>query len=485
MHHRPLIHLAITTVAALTLTGSLIAETSTGAAQKHKQKPTRDNHEIWLLDQSNTYDSNQDGTLDSGGTLYIYQGDDFTRRKREPRPEVIDLGGAIAESIKAATGSAPVRPHYISFNRAQTHAIITFVATGHLIVVRAADRKVVYSVDVGVQAHAANPSPPLPNSPGETDDHGFILVANQNGKLVQRIDANYTTDTFALDNTATLDLANGFTPSGAPRQSPDLRPDNAAVITYPRQSDGSLAFVTLRGGGAFVINPRTTPISIVAEYSKSLIEPAGLIAIQATPWEDDFYFNSGGGGASELGHQGVLYKLPWTAFSPEPASPQVDSPTPKVVFDFGGIGNPLPNPNLRATTDSHGIQFTRNGRYLWTVDRAANRFIVVDPVTDLIASEIDLVSRWSNDPTPDLVRFSPDGKLAYASLRGPVPLTGNNPTVNNAKGSTPGLGVFEVFGGGSRGRVRQVIRTSNVNSAGVETSDPHGIQVRVYPSPLP
>ena len=28
------------------------------------------NHEVWMLDQSNTYDSDANGTLDSGGTLW-------------------------------------------------------------------------------------------------------------------------------------------------------------------------------------------------------------------------------------------------------------------------------------------------------------------------------------------------------------------------------------------------------------------------------
>jgi len=427
-------------------------------------------HEIWLLDQVNTYDSDANGSLDSGGHLYIYQGDDFAGTGvPNPTPEKIDLGGAISESVKANTGTAPVRPHYVSFNPTGTHAVITFVATGHLIIIEAATRQVVYSVDVGVQAHAANVSP--------TND--YILVANQNGKLVQRIDTNFATNTFALDNTATLDLANGLTPTGAQRQGTE-RPDNAAVITYPDQRDGNLAFITLRGGGGFVVNPRTNPIKIVGEFSKDTVEPAGLIAVQKGP---KLYFNSGGGGASTLGHQAALYTLNWDAFSPNPAAPlAVDTPTPSVVFDFGNLP-PIAATEVRSSpvTDSHGIQFSKpNADYLWAVDRADNKIIVINPTNDQIVNRINLVSRATGDPTPDLVRFSPDGTRAYVSLRGPVPLSGNNATVNNAKGSTPGLGIFHVTGNGLNAKLQYVLRTSFKTPAGAETSDPHGIHVRTY-----
>ncbi len=436
-------------------------------------------HEIWLLDQANTYDASEppDGTLDSGGFLHIYQGDDFAG-SGTPKPvvETIDIGGAIAAQVKAGTGSAPIRPHYISFNPSGTHAVITYVATGHLIIIRASDRQLVYSVDVGVQAHAANVSPA----------NDYILVANQNGKLVQRIDADFENEIFELNEQATLNLADGLTPTGALRQGPE-RPDNAAVITFPEQRTGDLAFVTLRGGGAFVVNARSTPIEIVAEYTKDAIEPAGLIAVQTLDHEDPavaskLYFNSGGGGASELGHQAVLYAVDWDDFDPNPETPlPADTPVRKVVFDFGAL---LPGEATEErpgpVTDSHGIQFTKpDARYLWALDRADNKIIVVDPVTDEIVNRISLSNRAAPDPAPDLVRFSPDGTRAYASLRGPVPLTGNNATVNNAKGNVPGLGVIHITENGRDGQLRHVIRTSHrVN--GVETSDPHGIHIRTF-----
>ena len=39
-------------------------------------------HEVWVIDQSNTYDSDANGSLDSGGTIYIYDGKDLAASPR-------------------------------------------------------------------------------------------------------------------------------------------------------------------------------------------------------------------------------------------------------------------------------------------------------------------------------------------------------------------------------------------------------------------
>lgn len=234
------------------------------------------NHEVWIIDQSNTYDSDGNGSLDSGGTLYIYSFDGSELAENaaaNTSPQKIDLGGAIAEWIKQTTGTLPVRPHYVAFNLSHTHAIVSFVASGHVLIFDAATRTPVFVVDVGAQVHAAEPSP----------DETYILVPNQNGKLLQRISTDYLHNVFALDAAATLDLATGATPSGALKQDDALtqvnvRPDNAPIMAMPDPTS-ALAFVTLRGGGLFVVNPRVSPMAIVGEFTKAAIQPAGLMAV--------------------------------------------------------------------------------------------------------------------------------------------------------------------------------------------------------------
>ncbi len=209
---------------------------------------------------------------DIGGTLYIFDGSKLSgKAPSKADPEVFDLAALVHRVDNLAV---PRRPHYIAFNASHTHAIISFVASGHVLIVEAATRTPVFVVDVGAHAHAAVPSP----------DESYILVANQNGKLLQRINTDYATNTFVLDDNATLDLATGTTPSGALKQfgstgEVGVRPDNAPVLALP-DSTSNLAFITLRGGGLFVVDPRATPMVIVSEYTTATIEPAGLLAIQ-------------------------------------------------------------------------------------------------------------------------------------------------------------------------------------------------------------
>ena len=436
--------------------------------------------EVWALDQSNTFDDDglglqAGGAIDSGGTLYIYRGDDLAgARAAAAVPEVIDLGGAARTLSLAQTGSAPRRPHHVSFNQAHTHALISFVASGHVLVVEAATRSLIKVIDVGLQAHASASAP----------DDSFVLVSNQNGKLVQRIDTDADNDgvpyenaaDIALDAAATLNLAVGVTPSGAPRETPnDLahRPNNTPVYTLIEAS-GRLAFVTLGGGGMFVVNPTTTPISIVAEYDRPTIEPAGLLGIQAG---GKVYMNSGGGTMSEFPTMrdpesaADLYAFDVADFDPAAAS-LPNTPAPKVVLDLDAADG----------GDGHGLVLTKHDRHLWMADRHSGHMYVIDTRTDRVVNTFDLAGKASSDPAPDLAAISPSGNRVFVSLRGPNPLTGNIPGEGNAVGSTPGVGVIRVEADGRRGTLQAVAPFRHV-IAGVERADAHGLAVRVLGRP--
>jgi hypothetical protein len=95
-----------------------------------------------------------------------------------------------------------------------------------------------------------------------------------------------------------------------------------------------------------------------------------------------------------------------------------------------------------------------------------------------VVNEIDLVTTSSLDPAPDLLDRSPTGHRVFMAFRGPNPLTGNAPGVNNAVGSTPGLGVVRVKAGGRDGELEAIVPISRIVD-GVERADPHGIAVRV------
>ena len=89
--------------------------------------------------------------------------------------------------------------------------MISFVASGHVVILDAPTRTPVDCIRTSVgaggarQVHFAIPSP----------DETYIAVANQNGKLFERIDTDYATNTFVLNAAAGINLATCTTPNGA------------------------------------------------------------------------------------------------------------------------------------------------------------------------------------------------------------------------------------------------------------------------------
>jgi hypothetical protein len=405
-------------------------------------------YEVWVVDQSNS------PGLSHGGSIHIFQGADLGEASAPvPVPQVMDLGGATTTLCQSATGAAPVRPHMLFFNAGRTHAVLSFVASGHVVVFDAVTRNPVACLRTTAgaggarQAHAAFPAP----------DDSYIVVANQNGKLLERIESNYSTNTFALNPAATLNLATCTTPSGAPCESVLLRPDNAPICPIV-DAESRVAFVTLRGGGLFVVDPRATPMRIMAEYDSTVVRGNGCGGLQAG---GSMFLNSGGGTMANLTEFDV-YRFEVPAFQGTLAR---NTPAPVLVYRAA-----------EGHRDAHGMTVTGNGRYLWVADRAANLLEVFDARSNQRRNPIELAGPLSDDPTPDLLDLAPDGDLAFFTLRGPTPLSGD-PHVST--GSTPGFAIMNVQEGGSRGELRSVVRISNRDAAGVERADPHGIRVRV------
>jgi hypothetical protein len=394
-------------------------------------------YEVWGIDQSDSPGKT------FGGTLYIYDGKDLERghRAAEAVPEKIDLGLDAAALCFAKTGANPVRPHMIAMNASQSHAIISFVASGHVLIMEARTRTPLDCIrtsagDSGArQVHLALPSP----------DETYIAVANQNGKLFERIDTDYATNTFVLNTAAGIDLANCTTPNGFSCQDTALRPDNAPICPII-DATSRYVFVTLRGGGLFVVDATQTPMQIVAEYDMDTVHPNGCLGVQVGK---KMYVDSGGGTAAHL-FGADLYAFPVTGFSPL-NPPNVPAPT--VVLS-----------DTAEEADAHGATLTKHQRYLWVADRGRN-FIWVQ-----------LADHVSDDPTPDLLATSPNGSHVFMSLRGPNPLTAD-PHVST--GSTPGIGIIKVQQGGRGGTFEALAPVTNVDQGGVERADVHALTIRL------
>jgi hypothetical protein len=406
-------------------------------------------HEVWLVDQSNS------PGLAHGGRIFIYDDEALRQDAASAVPEVIDLAGAASNLCLTQTGVNPVRPHMLVFKNTDSHAILSFVASGHVVFFNAATRAPVacFRTEPGAggvrQAHAIWPAP----------DDSYVLVANQNGKKFERIASNFATNSFVQEPAATLDLANCVTPNGLPCQDPVLRPDNAPICPFVPDS-GYPAYVSLRGGGMLVVDPFTTPMSIVSEYDAEHIPRDGCGFITAK----GFVFGNGGGGNPANPDGWFIYRLP-------EAGPDVYDP-------LNAPNEPHPTViarDARGPRDAHGVGVSKQEKYVYFFDRAANVVEIYRAATGVYEKTESLVSGFSADPTPDLAGEAPDGKYLYLSLRGPIPLSGDP---HASTGSTPGLLVVELLQDGRDMAVRGLAPISNIDAGGAQRADGHGIRVR-------
>jgi hypothetical protein len=414
-------------------------------------------YEVWIADQSDTRPGH-------GGQLLIFEGDDLRAEHPEaaqPRQR-LDLGGETGALCRSTTGRDPVRPHMLLFNADRTHAVLSFVASGHVVVFDAVTRAPLACLETTVssttktrQAHAAYPAP----------DGSYILVANQNGKRLERIDTNYETNTFQHNAAATLDLATCTTPSGQPCEHPDLRPINWPICPIIDRTS-RYGFVTLRGGGLFVIDTKATPMAIVAEYDKATVNGNGCGGVQLG---DTMFLNSGGSpvnvSSTDPHHPALfgfdVYRFPVSGFD---ARRPANLPAPRRLFSKPGAA------------DSHGMAVAGRGHYLWVMDRHGDVAEVLDSRSGRHVRTIALNGPLTDNAAPDLVDASPDGHLLFVALRGPVPLSGDP---HNAVGSTPGLGVIRIAGGGRRGALSAIVPVTNPMQQANQRPDPHGLRVRL------
>ena len=360
---------------------------------------TTNPYELWVVDQANP---------DVGGSkLYVYGGNQLGGNALSGAPEVVDLNAGAA-----GVGDGPGnRLHLLLFNARHTHGVLAAVATGHVLFIRASDRKVTGSVDVGDQAHGAVPS---------ADDQ-IALVANQNGKRLARIRTDYANERYVHEAAADLDLA---------VLEDAEHPDNAPICPLMFVDGARKAYVTLRGGGMYVVDAAATPMRVIRQYGRSQIAPAGCGGMV---WGNKVYINSGSPTSSDL-----------------------------YVFDSRTDALLKHIPLTQYGTDGHGLTFTGAGRYLWLANRGnGDNIVVIDtlrdevvnvlsdvgPAPDLMDLSPGILSRARCEPASAVACLAPGGTRAFVSMRPPNNLTGGP----SAAGERSGVSVMSITEGGRSG----------------------------------
>lgn len=485
-------------------------------------------YEVWLSDQANTQGiTAQTPAGTHGGAVRIYDSLDLERAPPLDNPVTLDVTTDLFPAADVTTGAHVARIHGILPSPDHEYMALNFVASGHLGIVDGESKLPIClfrttSTATGQQNHMSFWAP-----------NGLsIIVANQNGRILERIDVardgSGAVTSFDFNAAASLDLVGGAgritaqpvavdlnsedgigctvsgrvangqsttTPTGALKQADGIRPLNTVICPIVA-STSQHVFATLGGGGMFVIDIRSTPMAIVAEYDMSVIRAAGCGGIEAAGF---MHLNTGtpAPNVSEF----TLYRFSLD-YPSAPAFNAANTPAPVAVWadaDNGKVaGTDLPEGTNR---DAHGLVLASNpaaetSHYLHQMDRIRNNVEVFgitpsrDKQTFQHAGSYSLTTTGacgstigttkSNDPTPDLgdlsVAGQTKGKRIYVALRGPFPLT----VSHAADGSCPGLGIVTLSPNQTSGTLTQVLPTTVLDAEGSKNlSDPHAAIVRL------
>ncbi|TBR60691.1 hypothetical protein B4U84_07505 [Westiellopsis prolifica IICB1] len=288
------------------------------------------------------------------------------------------------------------------------------------------------------------------------------------------------------------------------------------VIICPIVSNRDHAYITFGGGGLLIANTKTTPMTILGEYDNQVVNGAGCGGVQVG---NNMWLNAGVSTSAAGATQSTftMYTIDDAGFGSTPNAPNI--PQPVLVYKdatntatIGNIeGSPNPNntgqlPGITTRRDAHGMTQTLTYSHVHNTDRIQNKVEVFNTKT-LERTTYDLTSADGegngvgscatasvtddsglplNDPAPDLIENTPDGKYLVVALRGPIPVT----VTHSGQGSCPGIGIIKLTKNGSHGRLVGVLRTTNtvdtapVDAAGGyayignEHSDIHGVSVR-------
>ena len=518
--------------------------------------------EIWLSDQSNSADisvANPTGTY--GSRILVYEGHTIMMARpgtyNEDHPsfgptviEAVDVFpnafSAFGVNVERLHGMLPHPSHrFMNANFfgpgvgligiIDAEGQCTLTAEGNKICgpIRGTKSEAVKLAKALFRTTGPEGSAPSNHMSFWSADGTKLIVANLGAKLLERIDYDQETDTFTFNKGATLDLVGGrdltvmeaqadptlpagrvsgeyanfqtlYTPSGALKQGPG-RPNNVVVCPIP-SSNSQHVYVTFGGGGLFVVDMTTEPMSIVAEYTNDVISVAGCGGAEGGGF---MHLNAGvsasGAGADDSTF--ILYRL--SLDYPDGAAPHaVPNEPPVVTFFEEKTMNITSAAELASRRDAHGVVMSPDGRYLYQFDRIQNNVEVFD--TDKIintlnatlseqaeahAATIDLTGsgycvgesaqfvnqdgegyEFNDDPAPDLVDISPDGRMLIASFRGPNPVTVKHAALD----SCPGFGVVTLEGDGATGTLTHVFRTFLSDATGTRNlSDIHAAAVRI------
>jgi DNA-binding beta-propeller fold protein YncE len=366
--------------------------------------------EVWSLDQ---------GT----DLIHVY---DARSRERKVEIDVSPQTLAASGFEHAPTGDATV-PHMIEFDSRERFAFIAATAGAVTIVIDTHTREVVEVLPTGAGSHHAAVTP----------DDTAVWVAAIGGRQMVEIGLTLGGDEpgFAIERR--LDVAEllGDLEDEAGWEFPSYAP-----VCHQFSPDSGEAWVTLGPawdqGGLFVLD-------LTSGTATAAFDPEEVRANCGVSVTDEHAVVNFSGQVVE----GDDTEGEWYVFDRESRA--------------------LLHTESSRGFDAHGLRLDPAGEQYWMVNRASDNGLVVDAVTFEVVREIDDIA-----DAPDILDFSPDGRLLYISQRGPNPRSG---AIHAAAGSQPGVAIVDT----QTDETVEVLEPPTVTDEdGDVVNDVHGVAVR-------
>jgi DNA-binding beta-propeller fold protein YncE len=390
--------------------------------------PSSAPHEIWMLDQ---------------GTDLIHVLDE-----RGDEIATIDVGAsALAARGFAHEPSGAVVPHMIDFDSQHRYAFVAATAGAATIVIDTEAKEVVEVLETGPGSHMAAVTP----------DDSAVWVAAIGARQMVEIEVDLDAEPVSFTVGARLDVPDLLEPIEA--GNPDWQPvdptlaDPEQAFAYASYSpvchqytvggDGIIeAWVTLGpgwgGGGLFVLDIDTHVVT--AAWNPA--EVKANCGVGVSPDGEHVVANWSGEVVPGADTEGEWYVF--------------DAATKELLLTESARG-----------LDAHGVRFSPDGKRLWAVNRNSDNALIIDTRTFKVVRDVEDVA-----DTPDILDFSPDGRLVYISQRGPHPVSG---AVHAAQGDQPGVAVVHA----ASGRTLRVFEPDTVTDGeGQVLNDIHGLGIR-------
>ncbi len=374
----------------------------------------------WFLIASRERIDHEVWALDQGtDRIHVYDSD-------HQQVSVIDVSPAALRTVDPtfAPESGRTVPHMIDFDSDHRYAFVAATAGGATIVLDAVERVVVAVLQTGPGTHMAAVTP----------DDAAVWVAVIGAKRLIEIPLDLTAErpTFELGRVIDVELLLASTGFTYPSFSP---------VCHDFDDDGR-AWVTLgpgtAQGGLFVFDPATA--EVVHAYDPEVVRANCGIGFTAdgrraiANWSGVF-------GADVEDGEGEWYVFDTATFD---------------LLDTRSSGG----------VDAHGVRRTPDGREFWQMNRGTGNGLRID------ARSFEVIGELQVGDAPDILDFSPDGRFAYVTQRGPNPLSGD-PHVS--RGSAPGVLVIDTETGAL---VRRLDPATAHDPDGKVLNDIHGIGVR-------